>query len=293
LTRRITLFLALAASAAPVLGSETTPPAKDSAFLGSGGLDLTEKPLWELGIGVSGIRLPDYRGSDESRNYLLPYPYIVYRGRWLKSDKDGARAMLYESTDAKLDVSFGGSTPVDSDDNAARRGMPDLPGIGEFGPNLNLTLAHSKRDRWKLDLRFPVRAAVSLESSPRFIGWTFSPNLNLDISGPSASWNIGLLSGPLFANRKFHEEYYNVDAPYATADRPAYQAHGGYAGWQNILSASRQFGQVWLGGFVRYENLGGAVYDDSPLVKRNSALSMGFAVSYVLKTSTETVPSAK
>ncbi len=39
-----------------------------------------EKPLWELGIGTGILRMPDYRGSDESRWYLLPYPYVIYRG---------------------------------------------------------------------------------------------------------------------------------------------------------------------------------------------------------------------
>ena len=50
------------------------------------------RPLWELGVGVAGLRLPDYRGSDQSRGYVLPLPYIVYRGTWLKADRDGARA---------------------------------------------------------------------------------------------------------------------------------------------------------------------------------------------------------
>ena len=32
----------------------------------------SQRPLWELGIGVAGLRLPDYRGSDQSNAYLLP-----------------------------------------------------------------------------------------------------------------------------------------------------------------------------------------------------------------------------
>jgi len=39
-----------------------------------------EKPLWEMGIGGGFLLMPDYRGSDETRAYLLPYPYAVYRG---------------------------------------------------------------------------------------------------------------------------------------------------------------------------------------------------------------------
>jgi hypothetical protein len=46
-----------------------------------------EKPLWELGIGAGILYMPDYRGSDEGRLYVLPYPYVVYRGGILKIDE--------------------------------------------------------------------------------------------------------------------------------------------------------------------------------------------------------------
>lgn len=38
-----------------------------------------EKPLWELGIGMSALYLPDYRGSDEAGIFVIPFPYVVYR----------------------------------------------------------------------------------------------------------------------------------------------------------------------------------------------------------------------
>ena len=52
----------------------------------------SKRPLWELGLGVAGLRLPDYRGADQSRAYALPLPYIVYRGTWLKADREIGRA---------------------------------------------------------------------------------------------------------------------------------------------------------------------------------------------------------
>jgi len=253
---------------------------------------LTQRPLWELGIGVSGLRLPDYRGSDQSHSYLLPFPYIVYRGKWLKSDRDGTRAMLFDSQAIKLDLSLGATAPAQSNDNAAREGMPDLPGTAEIGPSLNVTLARSTRKHWKLDLRMPLRAAITLQRSPSYAGLTFSPNLNLDVTGADGGWNMGMLTGPLFADRKNHQLYYGVDAAYATSQRRAYEASGGYAGWQTIASTSRRFGDFWLGGFVRYEALHGATYIDSPLIRKNSALTVGFGISWVLHTSSETVPSA-
>ena len=267
-----------AEEATPTTDAPTPPPVKNL------------KPLWELGLGVSGVRLPDYRGANQSHNYLLPLPYIVYRGTWLKSDREGTRAMLFDSPRVKLDVSFGAAAPSRSG-NAAREGMPELPGNLEVGPSLNITLDQEVRKRWTLDLRLPVRGVVTLESSPRYAGTTFSPNLNFDLKDPAHGWNVGILTGPLFANRRYHQQYYEVAPAYARPDRPAYQVRGGYAGWQTIASTSKRFGHTWFGAFARLENLNGAVYADSPLVKRNSALTVGFGVSWVLATSETLVES--
>ena len=248
-----------------------------------------KRPLWELGLGVAGLRLPDYLGSDQSSFYALPLPYIVYRGTFLKADRDGARALLFESQRVKVDLSVAASTPTRGRDNDARAGMPNLKGTFELGPNLNIALAGSPKQRWKLDLRLPVRGAVSVERSPKFVGTTFSPNLSLDVGGLGGGWNLGMLTGPVFADRKFHQYYYGVDPAYATANRPTYQARGGYAGWRAVAATSRRFGNMWVGGFVRYDGLRGAAFDDSPLVRRSSAVTFGFGISWILATSSELV----
>ncbi|HEX7515011.1 MAG TPA: MipA/OmpV family protein, partial [archaeon] len=49
-------------------------------FLSPGFAICKERPLWELGIGLGLLQMPDYRGSDENRLYWFPYPYVVYRG---------------------------------------------------------------------------------------------------------------------------------------------------------------------------------------------------------------------
>ena len=252
----------------------------------------TERPLWELGVGLAGLWVPDYRGADQGRGYLFPLPYFVYRGTWLKADRDGARALLLQSQRAKIDISATATTPTDSSKNDARQGMPDLRATAELGPNLSLTLLSSAERRYRLDLRLPLRAAFTLERSPEFVGTTFSPNLNLDLAGVGGAWNVGMLTGPLFADQKYHQHFYGVATAYATPDRPTYSARGGYAGWQALASTSRRFGNAWVGGFVRYESLRGASFEDSPLMRRNSALSMGFGVSWILATSSELVPSS-
>lgn len=290
LAAKVVIALLMAIGKDASAADQPVAPGPDvDAGLNPGREGQTQRPLWELGLGVAGLRLPDYLGSDESSSYALPLPYIVYRGTFFRADRDGARAQLFTSPRVKVDISIAGSTPTRSRNNAAREGMPDLAGAFELGPNLNFTLANSRAARWKLDLRLPLRGAITIERSPEFIGTTFSPNLNLDVGGVGGGWNLGMLTGPVFADRKFHRHYYGVDAPYATAARPAYTARGGYGGWRAVAATSRRFGNMWVGGFVRYDNLRGAAFDDSPLVRRTSAVTFGLGVSWILATSSELV----
>jgi outer membrane scaffolding protein for murein synthesis (MipA/OmpV family) len=276
-----TVFLALCAltAAAQAAGPEITSDAPSEP---SG----KQRPLWELGLGVAGLRLPDYRGSDQYA-YALPLPYVVYRGKWLKADREGARALLVDVDRVRVDVSVAASVPTRSRDNVAREGMPDLPATGEIGPNVNITLYRAAGT--KLDLRLPLRGAITFQSSPKLIGATFSPNLNLDLSEVAGGWNVGLLAGPLFGNRKYHEHFYGVEPIYATASRPAYRASGGYAGWQALAATSRRFGNTWVGAFLRYDSLAGAVFEDSPLVRSKHAVTAGIGISWVFARSSELV----
>lgn len=279
--RRASLWacgLALAAQCVPAAATDAAVPVAEAERL-------VPEPLWELGLGVAALRLPDYRGSDQSSAYLLPLPYIVYRGEWLRADRDGARALLLKTERVKIDLSVAASVPTRSRDNASRSGMPNLRPSVEIGPNVNVELLQSADRRVRLDLRLPLRAAVTLERSPHAIGLTLSPNLNLDLRDFGGGWKIGLLGGPLFADRRYHEHFYGVDPAYATPQRPAYQARAGYAGWQALGAASRRFGNTWVGAFLRYDTLRGAVFEASPLVRRDHEVTAGVGVSWVFATS--------
>lgn len=251
----------------------------------SGGSARADQPLWELGLGVAGLRLPHYRGSDQSLAWLLPVPYAVYRGDIFKADREGARAVLLTSDRVDFDLSFSASAPT-SDDNRARRGMPGLKPTVEFGPNLNLSLA---RDRnWELQLRVPLRTVLTVQSRPRSVGFQAAPHLNLDWR--VQDWNFGLQGGPLWGDHRRHAFFYEVEPVYATADRPAYRARGGFAGWNAVASLSRRFSGTWAGMYVRADSLKGAVFEDSPLVKSRFNWAAGVALSWVFKTSDERVP---
>lgn len=237
-------------------------------------------PLWEAGAGIGVLSLPDYRGSDERKSFVLPVPYFVYRGDFFKADRDGVRGVLFDSERIELDLSAALSPPVDSRDNRARAGMADLEPVAELGPNLELLLWENSDARLKF--KAPLRAAFTLESSPKGVGWVFSPRLNLDFDSVAASgWQLGLLAGPIYATRANHDYFYSVSATDATVARSRYAAAGGYAGTQFLASLSKRFPKFWVGAFLRWDTLAGATFADSPLVTSRDYLAGGIAVSWV------------
>ena len=253
-----------------------------------------ELPLWELGGGATVLRLPDYRGSEDVRNYVFPIPWVVYRGEIFRADRDGVRARLFDSERVKLHLSLGGSVPVDSDRNQARQGMEDLSPLLELGPVVNVHLWRTDDRRAALDLRLPARAAFSFRHGVRNVGYVFAPQLNLDLRWPSATaanrWNLGLLVEVPFSDRRLNGYFYDVPAADATATRPEYSAPGGYGGWQALAALSHRMDRWWFGAFIKYDNVSGAVFADSPLVTQRQQVSGGIAVSYVFARSSTLVP---
>lgn len=244
-----------------------------------------DQPLYELGLGLGGVHLPHYRGSDQSHDWLLPVPYAVYRGKIFRADREGARAVLLDSAWLDVDLSLALTAPVRSSEDRARSGMPDLAATLEVGPNVNIALG--KGADWKLELRAPLRAVATVNSHPRGIGYTLSPVLNLDLR--RGGWTLGFQGGPMAASRAYHAYFYDVAPAYATADRPAYSAAGGSAGWRLLGSASRRVGNWWVGGYLRADRLSGAAFEGSPLVRTRSYFTYGLAASWVFKVSDQRV----
>ena len=256
-------------------------------FWGSSGwgtLRAEEQPLWEIGIGAACMYLPDYRGSDEGKLYVLPYPHVVYRGDIFRVDKDRVSGRIFATNRMLLDMSFYGGVPVDSDDNDARRGMPDLDPTFEVGPSLRLTLLQGENSRYNLTVTVPVRAVFSTDfSSVRHEGWVLSPRMNLDLHDviPGTGINLGISAGPYFATKKYHDYYYTVDRIYATPSRPAYASKGGYSGSTLTMGLNRQFGSFLLNAFVSGDFLKGAEVEDSPLVTTKQSFMAGVTVVWI------------
>lgn len=255
------------------------------------GVSAEEKPLWELGLGVADMVFPAYRGSSETKNFVLPMPYLVYRGDFLKSDRNGVRGVFFDSDRVELNLSFAASPPVSSQNIAARQNMPNLHPSLELGPSLDFKLWQSASRDARVRLFMPVRGAFTLEKDPHFIGWQFTPRLNLDIDNPPGlpGWTLGMVGGPIYGSRQQHDYFYSVAPQYATAQRPAYEAKAGYAGTQFLSALWKRFPSYWVGGFVRYDNLHGSVFENSPLVTQKSGFAGGVAISWILGESSQRV----
>jgi len=262
-----------------------------AAIAASFNVHAEQKPLWEAGLGIGALRFPDYRGSDEAQVFPVPVPYFVYRGEFLKADRDGVRGELFNRKYAELSISANATIPVRSEDNVARRGMRDLKPTVELGPSFDLHVWRSPDERMKLDVVMPLRGPITVESSPRSIGVVFAPRVNLDIADVAGytGWNFGVGAGPIFADDKFHDYFYSVTARDVRPGRPEYDAGGGYSGAHFIVSLSKRFPRYWVGGYVRYDTLAGAAFVDSPLVKQQNYLAGGFGIAWMIGESSRSV----
>jgi outer membrane protein len=240
------------------------------------------KPVWDFGLGVGALTFADYRGADTTHVYVLPVPYLYYRGKFLKADRKGIRGKLFRQDWIELNISANATTPVRR--NAARAGMPDLRSTVEIGPSLDLHLWKSEDEKVTFDVRLPARAVFTVQSPPHFIGAVFAPNAAIDIKdvGGFQGWYFGALAGPLFADHRYHDYFYTVAPQYATPVRPAYQASAGYSGAEVLVALSKRYPSFWVGAYVRHDTLAGAAFESSPLVKRQNYWAAGAGIAWII-----------
>lgn len=247
---------------------------------------LTPDPRLEVGIGALGMVLPDYRGSDQYGVRALPIPYVAYRSERVQLTREGLRARLFELDRLTASVSGAASLPG-VDDNPDRAGMPQLDPTFEIGPSLDYLLHGEEHDRFRLKLRLPARAVTAADGLHlRDIGWTVVPHLRLDVAEERGPWHWSHLGsvGLVWATEDYHEYFYGVAPQYAdpALNRPAYDAHGGYSGARVSVSSVVRRARWRVGVFASWDLLGGAAFEDSPLVKTDQALTAGLFVTYRL-----------
>jgi outer membrane scaffolding protein for murein synthesis (MipA/OmpV family) len=248
-------------------------------------------PKWELGLGGGVIRIPDYRGSDESGVYPYPFVMPIYRGRYFQADEEGIKGVLGQSSRFRLDLSFYGNVPVSSD-NEAREGMSDLDPLLEVGPMLRYKAWRADSRQQSLIVDLPIRAAIAVGDGLDYVGLSVAPRLSyrraVGLGGPGWKWS---LSGEaLWGSAGLHRYFYQVDPADATPTRPAYDADAGFGGTRFRTVLYRRSPKSLIGLYAVYDDVGGATFEDSPLVRQDGGLTVGFVVTWFLFQSEERVP---
>lgn len=256
------------------------------SFSASFFVDAKEKlPLWEVGIGGVAFNSPDYPGSDENQTLLLPFPYVIYRGDFLRAGREGVKGVFFENENTELNISLGGNLPTD-DDNEARLGMPELDPLIEIGPSFQYRFFNQGHN--SIYLRLPLRSAFSVfgeDDVIKYRGLVLNPEvksshkLRLKDLEIDAEFNVG----PLFVFDGINDYFYGVESVYATAKRPFYEAESGYMGTE--LSADFDFSLTPnIRIFTSFELLvlNGAENENSPLFRdsNNTSLTIGFIYTF-------------
>jgi outer membrane scaffolding protein for murein synthesis (MipA/OmpV family) len=241
-----------------------------------------EKPLWEVVLFNGAAKVPHYRGADEHEWYVLPLPYLIYRGEFIRANRGGVRGVFFDSEHFETSISLSGVPPVD--DNDAREQMPDLDAIFEIGPSLK----YHPFGRGYIDsfyLKLAARAAFSLgfDGGVDISYQGLKYGLNLIYFNKSLFENFdlgfGLNAGIDFSNSELHSYYYDVPDKYVRPDRPFYKSDSGYSGVSLAGSVLKKLNDRFsIGFYSRWENLNGAVYKDSPLVKKDNNFTVGAAL---------------
>lgn len=234
--------------------------------------------LWEIGGVGLGVSQQAYPGSDQQVNRGLALPYVLYRGKWLRADRDTAGIRALKTDTLELDVGFAGAFGANSGDLDARRGMRDLGTLVELGPRLKWHMGAAPGGG-RLTAEFPLRAVFDLSDRGAHRGVSFEPRLvHARQSGP---WRYSASVGAILADTRLAQTFYQVNAAEALAGRPAYNAERGLVSWRLGGSFSRSLSRDWnVFGFVRLDTVAGAANASSPLVRRTTGARAGLGVAY-------------
>ena len=102
----------------------------------------------------------------------------------------------------------------------------------------------------------------------------------------SIAWSAG--ASLVVGDEQLNNYFYGVQAPFATAARPAYNAQAGLIATRLSLSASTRLGKDWrLFGFARVDTVAGAANENSPLVRKTTGTTMGLGIAYTWQRSTQ------
>ncbi len=239
---------------------------------------------FQWGAGLLSLRMNHYRGSDQYKNYFIPSPYFKYKSENLEAETSYVRGTLYKNDYLIVKLSFMIGFSVESGENRAREGMPDLGYLFETGPMLIVKLWESPGRGHLLTFESPVRYVFATDfTGVEPVGVLTIPYLNIT-SFPqkyTLGWKSEFSVALMFGSRSYHDYFYTVPAKYARPGRPEYEARGGYSGVQFAWILERRVGPIQLIPFFRWDYLGRAAFEESPLVKTKHYFAIGLGSFYL------------
>lgn len=249
---------------------EVTPDASATAIAPTP----TGLPLWEAGLAAGAGYVPDYPGADRYSTRAAVLPVFTYRGPVLRIDGGSVSGRLARSSEWELDLSANGA--FNANNNALRKGMPDLDYLFGVGPQA----IYKGLNSWpgKPTLHLKLRAILSTDfSRVASRGVSFDPQLRWrlpQVAGTPATLSLSLQ--PSWASKSLQAYFYQVNPAEATATRSAYDARAGYMGTEAGITLSHR-PQRNVSWFVtaRLLSLHGAANTASPLLRDKSNVSVG------------------
>ena len=241
--------------------------------------DAEPLPLWELGVSAFALSQQAYPGSDTHVNRVLAVPYFLYRGEHFRIDRGNTGYRAIKTPRFEFDVGFAGAFGSSSDKISARRGMEKLGNMIEFGPRLKWNISDPEANgRWRFEL--PVRAVFDISNQFKHRGYTVEPEIEFERRA-FGGWRYSTGFSTVWGNRQMAETFYQVRPDQVLADRAAYQAKQGLIAWRLSAFISHSYSNNFrVFGGLRLDSVAGAANVDSPLVKRRTAPSVLFGLTY-------------
>ena len=193
--------------------------------------------------------------------------------------------MAIERPRLQLSVSIGGSLSSSTEADGVRAGMDDLDYLFEFGPRAKFVLADRATGdggRFQASASLAVRGVVSTDFG-ELEGRGALGEIGLTVARrrvAGSRFDVVFRADAKFAEDRLHEYFYEVEPRDATADRPVYDAGGGYLGaGVNLGVAFRPTPRIRLFAGIAHDRFDGAANEDSPLFEtdRTTAAAVGFA----------------
>jgi hypothetical protein len=182
-----------------------------------------------------------------------------------------------------FDLSTNAGLNVNSKDNQKRQNMPNINNSFELGVLFRYFLWKDENKENMLNFEMPIRSVfVTNFKSIDHIGYFSIPYLNF-LSRPqhwNGFWSMEFSVGPMYGSKKLHNYHYSIAPDFSNPDRPAYESKPGYSGTQIALVMSKRIKKLLIFPWIRYDNLKGAAFIDSPLIETNHYVMGGIGLVY-------------